>query len=158
MDLKGKKIILGICGSIAAYKSAELCRLFIKAGAEVRVVMTPAAGDFISPLTLATLSTVPVASSIHDGHSWAGHVELGLWADILIVAPVTANTLAHFANGFCSTLLDAVYLSAKCPVMLAPAMDLDMWIHPSTTKNVEKLTSILNFVTLAFGTETPSYS
>jgi len=144
MDLQGKKIILGICGSIAAYKSAELCRAFIKSGAEVRVVMTPSATDFISPLTLSTLSDHTVTSSVHDGNSWSGHVEMGLWADLMVIAPMTANTLAHLANGICSTLLDAVYLSAKCPVLFAPAMDLDMWIHPSTKANVDKLISFGN--------------
>jgi len=144
MNLQGKKIILGICGSIAAYKSAELCRLFVKSGAEVKVIMTTSAGDFISPLTLSTLSGYEVVTSVHDGSNWSGHVELGLWADVLIIAPITANTIAHFANGLCDTMLDAVYLSAKCTVLFAPAMDLDMWIHPSTKSNVEKLISFGN--------------
>ncbi|MBK6449393.1 bifunctional phosphopantothenoylcysteine decarboxylase/phosphopantothenate--cysteine ligase CoaBC [Candidatus Brachybacter algidus] len=144
MNLQGKKIILGICGSIAAYKSAELCRLFVKSGAEVKVIMTTSAGDFISPLTLSTLSGYEVFTSVHDGSNWSGHVELGLWADVLVIAPITANTIAHFANGLCDTMLDAVYLSAKCTVLFAPAMDLDMWIHPSTKSNVEKLISFGN--------------
>ena len=144
MNLQGKKIILGICGSIAAYKSAELCRLFVKSGAEVKVIMTTSAGDFISPLTLSTLSGYEVVTSVHDGSNWSGHVELGLWADVLVIAPITANTIAHFANGLCDTMLDAVYLSAKCTVLFAPAMDLDMWIHPSTKSNVEKLISFGN--------------
>ena len=144
MNLQGKKIILGICGSIAAYKSAELCRLFVKSGAEVKVIMTTSAGDFISPLTLSTLSGTEVFTSVHDGSNWSGHVELGLWADVLVIAPITANTIAHFANGLCDTMLDAVYLSAKCTVLFAPAMDLDMWIHPSTKSNVEKLISFGN--------------
>ena len=144
MNLQGKKIILGICGSIAAYKSAELCRLFVKSGAEVKVIMTTSAGDFISPLTLSTLSGTEVFTSVHDGSNWSGHVELGLWADVLVIAPITANTIAHFANGLCETMLDAVYLSAKCTVLFAPAMDLDMWIHPSTKSNVEKLISFGN--------------
>lgn len=144
MNLQGKKIILGICGSIAAYKSAELCRLFVKSGAEVKVIMTTSAGDFISPLTLSTLSGYEVVTSVHDGSNWSGHVELGLWADVLVIAPITANTIAHFANGLCETMLDAVYLSAKCTVLFAPAMDLDMWIHPSTKSNVEKLISFGN--------------
>ena len=144
MNLQGKKIILGICGSIAAYKSAELCRLFVKSGAEVKVIMTTSAGDFISPLTLSTLSGYKVVTSVHDGSNWSGHVELGLWADVLVIAPITANTIAHFANGLCDTMLDAVYLSAKCTVLFAPAMDLDMWIHPSTKSNVEKLISFGN--------------
>ncbi len=144
MNLQGKKIILGICGSIAAYKSAELCRLFVKSGAEVKVIMTTSAGDFISPLTLSTLSGYEVVTSVHDGSNWSGHVELGLWADVIVIAPITANTIAHFANGLCDTMLDAVYLSAKCTVLFAPAMDLDMWIHPSTKSNVEKLISFGN--------------
>ena len=142
--MQTKKIILGICGSIAAYKSAELCRLFVKSGAEVKVIMTTSAGDFISPLTLSTLSGTEVFTSVHDGSNWSGHVELGLWADVLVIAPITANTIAHFANGLCDTMLDAVYLSAKCTVLFAPAMDLDMWIHPSTKSNVEKLISFGN--------------
>ncbi len=141
MDLQGKKIILGICGSIAAYKSAELCRLFVKYGAEIKIIMTPSALDFITPLTLSTLSTHEVIHSVHDGSNWAGHVELGLWADLMVVAPMTANSLAHFANGLCDNILDAVYLSAKCPVLFAPAMDLDMWQHQSTKNNVDKLIS-----------------
>ncbi len=144
MNLQGKKVILGICGSIAAYKSAELCRLFVKSGAEVKVIMTTSAGDFISPLTLSTLSGHEVITSVHDGSNWSGHVDLGLWADVIVIAPITANTLSHFANGMCDTMMDAVYLSAKCPVLFAPAMDLDMWLHPSTKSNVEKLVSFGN--------------
>ncbi|MCO6461921.1 MAG: bifunctional phosphopantothenoylcysteine decarboxylase/phosphopantothenate--cysteine ligase CoaBC [Saprospiraceae bacterium] len=141
MKLQGRKIVLGISGSIAAYKSANLCRLFIKNGAEVRVIMTPSALDFISPLTLATLSNHEVVHSIHEGQSWSGHVELGLWADLFVIAPATANTIAHFTHGICSSILDAVYLSAKCPVCIAPAMDLDMWAHLTTKANMEKLGS-----------------
>ena len=135
---RGKKIILGVTGSIAAYKSAFLVRLLVKEGAEVRVVMTPAARDFITPLTLSTLSNHPVSTVFFDGETgtWESHVELGLWADIMIVAPATANTLAKFAGGLCDNLLSAVYLSAKCPVIIAPAMDLDMYRHPATTKNI----------------------
>jgi len=139
MKLLGKKIVLGISGSIAAYKSAILCRLLIKNGAEVRVVMTPSATDFITPTTLSTLSNHQVFDSIHDGHSWNGHVELGLWADLMIIAPATANTLAHLAHGICNNMLDAVYLSARCPVFIAPAMDLEMWQHPTTKQNISQL-------------------
>jgi phosphopantothenoylcysteine decarboxylase/phosphopantothenate--cysteine ligase len=139
--LQDKKIILGICGSIAAYKSALLVRLLVKAGAEVQVVMTPDALNFITPLTLSTLSKKPVLVDYFKPETgeWNNHVELGLWADVLIIAPATANTLAKMANGFCDNLLTAVYLSAKCPVYFAPAMDLDMWKHPSTVHNVKKL-------------------
>ena len=135
---RGKKIILGVTGSIAAYKSAFLVRLLVKERAEVRIVMTPAARDFITPLTLSTLSNHPVSTVFFDGETgtWESHVELGLWADIMIVAPATANTLAKFAGGLCDNLLSAVYLSAKCPVVIAPAMDLDMYRHPATIKNI----------------------
>lgn len=139
MRLSGKKIILGISGSIAAYKAALLTRLFIKAGAEVQVVMTPRATDFVSALTLSTLSRRPVFSSVHTGEGWNNHVELGLWADYLVIAPATANTLARMANGICDNMLLAVYLSARCPVFFAPAMDLDMWEHFSTRKNLDTL-------------------
>jgi len=139
--LKGKKIILGICGSIAAYKSAALTRLLVKAGAEVQVIMTPEATAFITPLTLATLSNRPVLTRYFDETTgeWARHVHLGLWADLLLIAPISANTLAKLANGLCDNLLCAVYLSAKCPTYLAPAMDLDMWAHPATQQNVQRL-------------------
>ncbi|MEM6319619.1 MAG: bifunctional phosphopantothenoylcysteine decarboxylase/phosphopantothenate--cysteine ligase CoaBC [Bacteroidota bacterium] len=136
MQLKGKKILLGITGSIAAYKSASLVRLLIKEGAEVQVLMTEAATEFISPLTLSTLSKNSVHSDIATDASWNNHVELGLWADVLVIAPLTATTLAKMANGFCDNILTASYLSAKCPVMVAPAMDLDMWKHPATRKNI----------------------
>lgn len=141
MELQGKKIVLGICGSIAAYKAAFLCRLLIKNGAEVRVVMTPSASDFITPVTMSTLSNHPVYNMIHDGNTWAGHVELGLWADLILIAPASANTIAHLAQGICQTMLDAVCLSAKCPVCFAPAMDLDMWKHPATVANIDRLRS-----------------
>jgi phosphopantothenoylcysteine decarboxylase/phosphopantothenate--cysteine ligase len=137
--LKGKKIILAISGSIAAYKSAYLLRQLIKASAEVKVLMTPASTAFISPLTLSTLSKNPVLTEVIDNDSWNNHVELGLWADLMIVAPATANTLAKMANGICDNIISAVYLSAKCPVFFAPAMDLDMWKHPSTQNNIGKL-------------------
>ena len=138
--LSGKKILLGITGSIAAYKSAQLVRLFIKSGAEVRVIMTPSASDFISKLTLATLSKNPVLSTFTSGDEgeWNNHVELGLWADIFLIAPATANSLAKMANGISDNLLIATYLSARCPVFIAPAMDLDMYAHGSTKENFQK--------------------
>lgn len=144
MSLQGKKIILGISGSIAAYKAALIVRGLVKAGAEVRVLMTKAATDFISPLTLATLSKHEVTTSVHDGESWNNHVELGLWADAMVVAPATATTLGKMANGICDSAIVAVYLSARCPVFFAPAMDLDMWAHPATQRNVELLKSYGN--------------
>lgn len=143
--LSGKKIILGISGGIAAYKTAVLVRLLIKAGAQIQVIMTPASCAFITPLTLATLSKRPVYTEFEKSFGeWANHVELGLWADAMIVAPATANTLSKMANGLCDNLLLATYLSAKCPVFFAPAMDLDMFAHPSTTKNIELLKSYGN--------------
>ncbi|HKZ38997.1 MAG TPA: flavoprotein, partial [Chryseolinea sp.] len=139
--LKGKKIILGVCGGISAYKSAVLTRLFIKAGAEVKIIMTPSAHQFITPLTLSSLSKNPVLTSFgkESTGEWNNHVELGLWADAMIIAPATANTLAKIAHGLCDNLLLATYLSARCPVWLAPAMDLDMLAHPSTQSNLEKI-------------------
>ncbi len=139
--LKGKKIILGISGSIAAYKAAFLCRLLIKAGAEVQVIMTKASTNFISPLTLSTLSKRPVFTEVSNGEGWNNHVELGLWADAMIVAPTTATTLSKMASALCDNMLVATYLSARCPVFFAPAMDLDMWEHPATRRNVDLLTS-----------------
>jgi len=139
--LQNKKIVLGVCGSIAAYKSASLVRLLVKAGAEVQVVMTPDATGFITPLTLSTLSKNPVLveySNTETGE-WNNHVELGLWADLMLIAPVSANTLAKMANGQSDNLLTAIYLSAKCPVYFAPAMDLDMWKHPATQQNIQQL-------------------
>jgi phosphopantothenoylcysteine decarboxylase/phosphopantothenate--cysteine ligase len=146
--IEGKKIILGICGSIAAYKSALLVRLLVKSGAEVQVIMTPDATNFITPLTLSTLSKKPVLVDYFapETGEWNNHVELGLWADAFIIAPATANTLAKMANGLCDNLLTAVYLSAKCPVYFAPAMDLDMWKHPSTVQNIAKLQSFGNIL------------
>lgn len=135
----GKKIILGVTGSIAAYKAAVLVRAFVKAGAEVKVLMTQSATDFISPLTLATLSKNEVTTSVHDGVSWNNHVELGLWADAMVVAPATATTLGKMASAICDSAIVAVYLSARCPVFFAPAMDLDMWAHPATQRNVALL-------------------
>jgi phosphopantothenoylcysteine decarboxylase / phosphopantothenate---cysteine ligase len=139
--LKNKKIILGISGSIAAYKSATLTRLLIKAGAEVQVLMTDAATEFITPLTLTTLSKKPVFTSVISESEWNNHVELGLWADAMIIAPATATTMAKLANGICDNILTATYLSARCPVFIAPAMDLDMWKHPATLRNLALLQS-----------------
>ncbi len=146
--LEGKNIVLGICGSIAAYKSATLVRLLIKAGANVQVVMTPDATNFITPLTLSTLSKTPVLFDYFTPETgeWNNHVELGLQADLLIIAPASANTLAKMATGLCDNLLMGVYLSAKCPVYFAPAMDLDMWKHDATRENVEKLQSFGNIL------------
>ncbi|WP_247234403.1 bifunctional phosphopantothenoylcysteine decarboxylase/phosphopantothenate--cysteine ligase CoaBC [Telluribacter sp. SYSU D00476] len=148
MFLSGKKILVGVSGSIAAYKSALLVRLLVKAGAEVQVIMTEAARDFITPLTLATLSKRPALSSYVKGEdgTWNNHVELGLWADAMIVAPATAHTLAKCANGLCDDLLSAVYLSARCPVFFAPAMDLDMYHHPSTQSNLRRLVTYGNTI------------
>ena len=133
------KVILGISGSIAAYKSAFLTRLLVKKGADVQVLMTEAATAFIAPLTLSTLSKRPVFTDVRSEAGWNNHVELGLWADALVVAPATANTLAQLANGLCDNVLSAVYLSARCPVFVAPAMDVDMWHHPATQANVRRL-------------------
>lgn len=148
--LSGKKILLGITGGIAAYKTTFLVRLFIKAGADVKVILTDSASSFVSPLTLATLSKNAVLSSFvkedNDGISWNNHVDLGLWADFMIIAPATANTLSKMASGSCDNLLLATYLSAKCPVYFAPAMDLDMYQHPSTKVSFEKLSSFGNIM------------
>ncbi len=144
--LKGKKILLGITGSIAAYKSIFLVRLLVKAGAEVKVVLTPAAKDFVSTLTLSTLSRNPVLVDLFDEQSWSNHVMLGRWADLMLIAPLSCNTLAKMAHGQCDNLLMAVYLSATCPVIVAPAMDEDMWHHPTTTSNLDKLNSFGNRV------------
>lgn len=132
-------IILGVSGSIAAYKAAHLTRLFVKKGAAVRILMTPAASEFITPLTLSTLSKQPVLMDVQSEAGWNNHVELGLWANALIIAPATANTLAKMANGLCDNILSAVFLSARCPVFIAPAMDVDMWHHPATRRNIETL-------------------
>ena len=148
--LSGKNILLGISGGIAAYKTASLVRLFIKSGANVKVVMTPSAKDFITPLTLSTLSKNPVHSSFtneeDDNAVWNNHVDLGLWADVFVIAPATANTLSKMANGTSDNLLLATYLSAKCPVYFAPAMDLDMYKHPSTLNSFNKLQSFGNIM------------
>jgi len=135
------RIILGISGSIAAYKSASLTRLLVKRSAEVQVLMTASAADFIAPLTLSTLSKRPVFTGVHSAEGWNNHVELGLWADALVIAPASANTLAKMAQGICDNILSAVYLSARCPVFVAPAMDVDMWRHPATQENIRLLES-----------------
>lgn len=145
-SLSGKKILIGVTGSIAAYKSALLIRLLVKQGAIVKVIMTKTATDFIAPLTLSTLSKNKVIKDLVDDQEalWNNHVELGLWADAMIVAPASANTLAKFAHGLCDNILTAVYLSSRCPVFLAPAMDEDMWKHPATQQNIAALQSFGN--------------
>ena len=144
--LSNKNIILGVCGSIAAYKSAVLVRNLITAGANVKVILTADACNFITPLTLATLSKNPVYTQYFEAETgvWSNHVELGLWADYMIIAPASANTLSKMASGLCDNLLTAVYLSAKCPVFFAPAMDLDMWKHETTQANISRLTTYGN--------------
>lgn len=144
--LQNKKILLGVTGSIAAYKAAVLTRLLVKAGAEVKIVMTAAAKDFVTPLSLSTLSKNPVLADLTENDSWANHVMLGRWADVMLIAPLSCNTLAKMATGLCDNLLMAVYLSATCPVVAAPAMDEDMWHHGSTKKNLEALTAFGNHI------------
>lgn len=146
--LHGKKILLGVCGSIAAYKSAVLIRLLVKSGAEVQVILTDSAREFITPLTLSTLSKKPVLSKFQKDETglWNNHVELGLWADMILIAPATAKTMASMANGIADNLLNAIYLSARCPVVFAPAMDLDMYQHPATKNVMEKLKSYGNLM------------
>ena len=136
---KNKKILIGVTGSIAAYKVATLVRLLVKSECEVKVIMTNAAQDFIPALTLATLSKNTVLTNLYDASTWANHVALGRWADVLVIAPASCNTIAKMANGICDNLLLAVYLSATCPIIIAPAMDEDMWLHPSTKKNLTTL-------------------
>jgi phosphopantothenoylcysteine decarboxylase/phosphopantothenate--cysteine ligase len=144
--LKGKKILIGISGSIAAYKSLILIRLLVKSGAEVKVVMTKAATDFITALSAATLSKHPVLNDISEEAQWNNHVELGRWADLMVIAPLSCNSLAKMANGICDNLLMAVYLSATCNVVVAPAMDDDMWKHPATKQNLEKIKLFGNLI------------
>lgn len=146
--IQGKKIILGVCAGIAAYKAAFLLRLLVKSGAEVQVVMTPDARSFITPLTLSALSGKPVLIDYFDTEtgSWNNHVHLALWADLILIAPTTANTLAKFASGACDNLMTAIYLSARSPVLIAPAMDLDMWAHSATQQNVEKVRTYGNVI------------
>jgi phosphopantothenoylcysteine decarboxylase/phosphopantothenate--cysteine ligase len=146
--LKNKNILLGVCGSIAAYKSASLVRLLVKSGANVKVILTASASAFITPLTLATLSKNPVYTKYYEEETgvWSNHVELALWADYFIIAPASANTISKMANGICDNLLSAAYLSAKCQVLYAPAMDLDMWKHESTRENINKLQNFGNLI------------
>lgn len=144
--LQAKKVILGITGSIAAYKSASLCRLLIKGGCDVKVIMTESATEFITPLSLSTLSKNEVISAIATEDNWSNHVELGLWADAFLIAPATANTMGKMVGGLADNMLVATYLSAKCPVFVAPAMDLDMWIHGSTKHNLKQLKSFGDYI------------
>ncbi len=146
--IKDKKVLLGVTGSIAAYKSAFLVRLLVKAGAEVKVIMSQSAVDFITPLTLSTLSKNPVLIDFQKDKTgeWNNHVELGIWADVMLIAPASAHTIAKMANGLCDNLLLASYLSARCPVFICPAMDLDMFTHPSTLHNLKKLQEFGNHI------------
>src|SRR6516164_1780141 len=141
---KGKKILLGITGSIAAYKAILLVRLFIKNGAEVKVICTPSSKDFVTSLSLSTISKNPVLTELFDENAWTNHVMLGRWADLFVIAPLSCNTLAKMANGICDNLLLATYLSATCPVLVAPAMDEDMWKHPATKLNLSRIESFGN--------------
>ena len=144
--VEGKKILLGVCGSIAAYKSILLIRLLIKAGSEVKVVITPSAKDFVTPLSLSTISKNVVLFELFRDDTWSNHVQLGRWANLMLIAPLSCNTLAKMAHGHCDNLLLATYLSATCPVVVAPAMDEDMWLHPATRANIAKLESFGNRV------------
>src|SRR5580704_2184013 len=144
--IQGKKILLGVTGSIAAYKALLLIRLLVREGAVVRVIQTPAARDFVTPVSLSTLSRHPVLSDLFSGDTWANHVELGRWADVMVIAPLSCNTLAKMASGLCDNLLMATWLSAVCPVVLAPAMDEDMWRHPATRANLQKLQNYGNLL------------
>jgi len=144
--MKGKKIVLAVTGSIAAYKTPPLVRLLIRQGAEVRVIVTESATQFVTPLTLSVMSKNPVQSTFTNGSTWNNHVELGLWADLILIAPCSANTIGKLANGLCDCLLTAVYLSARCRTFIAPAMDEDMWKHPAIKINLERLTSYGNII------------
>ncbi|WP_191907065.1 flavoprotein [Adhaeribacter soli] len=146
--LRHKKVLLGVTGSIAAYKAAHLVRLLVKEEAEVQVILTTSASSFITPLTLSTLSKKPVLTEFvkNESGEWHNHVALGLWADVMVIAPASANTIAKMANGYCDNLLLACYLSARCPVYVAPAMDLDMYQHPAVTANFEKIKSYGNSI------------
>ena len=148
MELQGKKIILGVTGSIAAYKAVLILRGLIKLDAEIQVVMTPYAKEFVTPLTFSSLSGFPALSEFFSGNDgkWNSHIDLGLWADLMIVAPATATTIGRMANGIADNLLITTYLSARCPVFVAPAMDLDMYLHPSTQKNIEFLRTNGNII------------
>jgi len=145
--MNGKKILVGVTGGIAAYKIPILVRLLVKAGSEVKVVATNAAFEFVTPLTLSTVSKNPVESEFSDAEgNWNNHVELGLWADVMVIAPATANTIGKMANGMCDNLLLATYLSARCPVAIAPAMDLDMLQHPAILKNLKTIAEFGNHI------------
>ncbi len=148
MNLSGKKILLGVTGSIAAYKAVYLLRLLVKEGADVQVLMTPTAKEFITPVTFAALSGKPVLSDFFEesGGSWNSHVEMGVNADLMLIAPVTATTLGKIAHGIADNLLVATYLAARCPVVLSPAMDMDMYAHPSTQENIRILRSFGNTI------------
>jgi phosphopantothenoylcysteine decarboxylase/phosphopantothenate--cysteine ligase len=144
--LSGKKILLGVTGSIAAYKAIVMVRLLVKAGAEVKVILTPSAHDFVTPLTFSTLSKNQVLTDLFDDNSWSNHVMMGRWADVMVIAPASCNTLSKMANGQCDNLLLAVYLSATCPIIIAPAMDEDMWNHPATQSNLSKISAFGNAI------------
>lgn len=145
--MNGKKILVGVTGGIAAFKTPILVRLLVKAGADVRVIATQPAFDFVTPLTLSTVSKNPVESEFFDNNgNWNNHVELGLWADAYVIAPATANTLGKMANGLCDNLLMATYLSARCPIAVAPAMDLDMLQHPAVQKNMNTVSGFGNHI------------
>ena len=148
--LKNKKILIGITGSIAAYKITFLVRLLIKKGAEVKIIMTQSATDFVSPLTLSTLCKNEVLTQLSENNSWANHVMLGRWADVMLIAPLSCNTLSKMCIGACDNLLLAVYLSATCPVVVAPAMDEDMWHHPATENNINTFRKQLDNIGFCF--------